>query len=167
MGYTQTVHIGPWFECKVGEVETSSARRTCSNKRCERHGLRCFHPEVTFCFACGVKITDIDFMGNADAVDQNAVVQELKEVFTGPLGDDLYQWQTENDAHLYIQNRASEDHISFDPNEGMKVELITPESISLSLEAFNRLYSEQKKVFQSYYGRGNVTVRWGVLSYTW
>lgn len=160
MGVSYNIYIGPFFRCRNPTVQREESYRGCP--RCENE-LR-----TDFCPLCGSASTDLTKKTEGQAVPYR---DRIEAFYNAGLNEDTLVGAYCNDASKanedwFVKNHRDAPGRHIDPRNDFG--LLVSEHIDAENEKarFKGFYEKAFNVLVSLYGDGNVSVGWGVISYT-
>jgi len=155
MGYEFRVYLGPYMVCLNPRIEVAHSVLTCSKDDCPR-SMRAVSADENFCPRCGAPVAHRAVTRKKQKIDIHDVVAVDTFVVFGadPDRDILLPNRTTWGARpLWLESDLGESEIE-----------ITPALVSADAAVFIRDYREHIDKVVTAYGKGNVEIKWGVLS---
>lgn len=167
MGLDYSVYLGPYLEATLVEKTVTRHKRHCTNKECLRYEKTIYE---AFCPKCGTKIEDIPFettdwcAANEDDYDDDFFHYEIIDYLSGvPLEDEPFNVLVANQKIDGIDR-----DLSFDPrSESPDFEDFNGEIIEAEKSAFTKTFAPQIKKLEGFFGKENLQLKWGQLSWIW
>ena len=166
MGVDFSTYIGPYVRCVNPFERRLCKRRACSTHECENFGNPYKVSNQKFCSECGSEVRDdIEVPEECQRVDSYMVLEDLEESFYMP-GVSYGDCPFEAGVDIWIPNDRFDgvNTKHYNSRDGGIFEVtqdITTEQIgSLIASARDRL-----AVIERHYGKENVSIHWGVISY--
>ena len=155
MGIDYNVYVGPFIECIPTKVMRTEEHPGCPKCNRETHGK--------FCSKCGTPIGILTKQVEDYLVDYGDCEQAFLDA--GLEEDDLYTIDHDKPSVILVANSKGFGH-SIDPK--YEFGLLIDEEIDAVAEKtkLSEMYAKHIEILKSLYGEDNVSVRWGIISYT-
>ncbi len=153
MGTDYTTYVGPYIQVHNPPKPTIEDFQTCTRKSCPNYKSPV---DTKFCPFCGDGTVILKLRSSAPKyIDIDEVTSsKLCEAFT-----DRYE--------LYlIPNQKTPFHFTFDPIDGAAKDLSQLNAAG-DIGRFKLWFDEQLTLIRKLYGRHNVQIKWGILSWAW
>lgn len=154
MGIHISIEIGPYLQVK-GKLEKKEIKikRLCPNHRKQNN------ENAKFCSSCGTEIQNVEFT-ETKTLSPARVVWE-HETF------DNFIWSPPEMEDIFLPNGSVPNKIKFDPEYGDGViDLSSVDEIKAAQQKWmSETYSDQIDFLIQNFGKENVFVKWGIVSY--
>lgn len=150
MGYSKSTTIGPYLKVKGKiELKTTKVKRICPNH---------IHKETNdkFCPQCGTLVESKEYVDTKMISPQQFMYMNFEE-------DKL--WVPES-SNVILPNQYPPKKFKIDSDNGGDIDISeSTQIIGEQLDWFKENYSSEIKTFEENFGKDNVNVCWGVVTY--
>ena len=154
MGMDKEIILGPYMECVNEEVKFHDGfEKFCMNKSCRKQGRVA---TGDYCYLCGEKHIEYPRETISSKIDPWKVTELTK--------DALFVKSTDNTRDWYLPNQYRDRKRSFNMSQEKVLE-ITLEIINEELDWFKEAFKQEISQVQEIYGKDNVAIKWGYVSY--
>ena len=159
MSTDYTTYIGPYIQVHDPPKQVPIKVYTCPNEKCGQHKKL---TQGSYCSTCGTK------MGHVNSVHTGITDYDVADETDDRLMEELTEYKPYNakNDRFYLGNRERLG-FSFDPTEKvLAVELSLVNSTEV-LNKFKVIFSKDITRMEEVFGKENVAVKWGILSWMW
>ena len=151
MGMDISITIGPYIEVSgKKEINEIKVKRICPNHPNQKQ------ENAKFCSTCGTEIENVDYTETKNLTPARAIWET-------ELDDSL--WSPEGMESIFLPNANVPKRIKID-TYGDAIDLSSSEDLKIEqLKWMEENYTEEIDFFVENFGRENVFVRWGIVTY--
>jgi len=151
MGMDISITVGPYIKVTgKKEIKEIKVKRVCPNHPNQKQ------ENAKFCSTCGTEIENVDYT-------ETKILNPARAIWETDLGDSL--WSPEGMESTFLPEAKVPNRIKVN-QYGDSVDLSSSEEIKTEqLKWMEENYTEEIDFFAENFGRENVFLRWGIVTY--
>jgi len=151
MGMDISITVGPYIKVSgKKEIKEIKVKRVCPNHPNQKQ------ENAKFCSTCGTEIENVDYT-------ETKILTPARAIWKSELADSL--WSPEGMESTFLPEAKVPNRIKVN-QYGDSVDLSSSEEIKIEqIKWMEENYTEEIDFFVENFGRENVFVRWGIVTY--